>query len=135
MKNRPSFHRISMLICATLLVAVAALATPRQASAQCCKTYNVLIQNTVPATCFPLKVTTAWSSLLIHTTGHLGPGLVTETAPNPPGCWGTLVGLSINGVAVPPPFTGQTVDLGGGCKVSVGIISDAVGGCITIVIF
>ncbi len=127
--------RIAAFICATLLVAVAAVATPKEATAQCCTRYSVLVQNTIPAACFPLKVTTAWSSLLLHTTGHTAPGLVTEIAPTPPGCWGTLVGLSINGVAVPPPFTGQTVDLGGGCKVSVGILSDAVNGCITIVLF
>lgn len=135
MTIRTNGSRIAAFICAMLLMAVAAIATTTQATAQCCTRYNVLIQNTVPATCFPLKVTTAWSSLLLNTTGHTAPGLVTVPAPNPPGCWGTLVGLSINGVVVPPPFTGQTVDLGGGCKVSVGILSDAVGGCITIVIF
>ncbi len=135
MKNRPSFHRIAMLICATLLVAVATVATSREAAAQCCKQYGVYIQNTVPAACLPLTVTASFSNFTTNTSTHNAYGLTQFTAPNPPGCWGTLVGLSINGVPVPPPFTGQTVDIGGGCKISVGIISDAVNGCITIVLF
>ncbi|HVZ39758.1 MAG TPA: hypothetical protein VHI13_10810 [Candidatus Kapabacteria bacterium] len=114
---------------------LAGLVMPRTVAAQgCCSTYNVLVQNSVPNSCYPLVVTTTWANGISGTSAHTAPGIVTVAAPNPPGCWQTLTALIINGVSVPPPFTGQTVNLGGGCVVSIGILSTA-GGCITIVIF
>ncbi|MBS1913346.1 MAG: hypothetical protein JST22_15265 [Bacteroidetes bacterium] len=118
-----------------LALLLAGLAMPRTAAAQgCCGTYNVLVQNTVPNSCYPLTAVTTWANGISGATTQTAPGIVTVTAPNPPGCWQTLTGLVINGVSVPPPFTGQTVNLGGGCIVSIGIFSTA-GGCITIVVF
>lgn len=136
--SNSSVHGRLRIAAIVFIVALAAWASTGTASAQgCCPTYAVAVSNTVPLACFPLTVSTAWSNGITGTSAFAAPGNVVVPAPNPPGCWQTpLVGLSINGVAIPlpavlPPCI-NNVNIGCGL-VNICFIQSATG-CLAIVI-
>lgn len=123
-------------VLAAIIAIAGAFAGVQEATAQvCCPWYTAVARNTVPAACFPVTITTAWSNGITGTSVHPAPGAQIVNAPAPPGCWNPpIVGIIVNGTPVPVPPPGACVAVALPCgAVQVCIQIDAAG-CVRVIV-